>query len=60
MSNPTQIRGESPEDSPQHISTAALDELVRIAGRSFTPNQLFYLADAFIEAARAKRDGGRS
>lgn len=57
MTNSTRIRSGPSENSPQHISTVVLDEIVRAAGESFTANQLFYLGDAFIEAAREKRDG---
>lgn len=47
MSNPTQIPDDSPEDSPQHISTVVLDEIIRAATVSFTYEQLFYLSEEF-------------
>lgn len=43
------------QSKPEHVSAQALEEVIRIARESFTPNQLFYLADGFAEAAREKR-----
>lgn len=43
------------EGQPTNIKTARLERLAAEAGKKFSSNELFYLADAFAQIAREKQ-----